>query len=364
MEFALTEDQCLLQDAARGILAAASDLDAVRRFAAGDAAVEDAVTAALAEFGAPLLMIPEAHGGLGLGALEAALVQEAIGAVVAPARFTGASAIAVAAVRQTATEDEQARWLPLIAAGDVRIAVALQAAVSNRGGAKLVYDGQAVSGQCLFAFDAREVTHILTATAENQICLVDARAPGVSISPLQTIDRTRSLFEIKFDQAKANRLGETATPEALAATLALGRVLFAADTLGAAQAMVDAAVAYAKERKQFGRVIGSFQAVKHMCADMAARLEPCRALVWHAAYTLDTDPARAVMMACHAKAHISEVATFVARTATEVHGGMGFTDLLGQHYWFKRIGVNRQLLGAPEQLRDEAARAQGLLVTA
>ncbi|HJW41258.1 MAG TPA: acyl-CoA dehydrogenase family protein, partial [Rhizomicrobium sp.] len=119
------------------------------------------------------------------------------------------------------------------------------------------------------------------------------------------------------------------------------------------------AVTYAKERQQFGRVIGSFQAVKHLCAEMVAELEPCRALIWYAAYAFDTFPDQARRMAAHAKAHTAEVGTFVARTATEVHGGMGFTDLLGLHYWFKRIGFDRQALGGPEKARHDAAVAQG-----
>jgi alkylation response protein AidB-like acyl-CoA dehydrogenase len=123
--------------------------------------------------------------------------------------------------------------------------------------------------------------------------------------------------------------------------------------------MIEKAVAYALERKQFGRAIGSFQAVKHLCAEMAAELEPCRSLVWYAAHAVDEFPAEAALMACHAKAHLSEVGQFVARSSIEVHGGMGFTDELGLHHWFKRIGVNRQLLGGPEQLRQEAGRLQG-----
>ena len=123
--------------------------------------------------------------------------------------------------------------------------------------------------------------------------------------------------------------------------------------------MINKAVAYAGERMQFGRVIGSFQAVKHMCAEMAAKLEPCRSLVWYAAHALDEGLGDARVAACHAKSHLSEVGRFVARTSTEVHGGMGFTDLLGLHYWFKRIGFDRQILGGPEQVRLEAARLQG-----
>jgi len=136
--------------------------------------------------------------------------------------------------------------------------------------------------------------------------------------------------------------------------------MYAADTLGAAQAMIDQAVAYAKTREQFGRAIATFQAVKHMCAEMAAALEPCRALVWYAGHALESLPTEASVTACHAKAHVGEVGTKVARIATEVHGGMGFTDLVGLHYWFKRIGMNRQMLGGPQAAREDAARLQSL----
>jgi alkylation response protein AidB-like acyl-CoA dehydrogenase len=125
--------------------------------------------------------------------------------------------------------------------------------------------------------------------------------------------------------------------------------------------MLDQAVVYAGQREQFNRVIASFQAVKHMCADMLANLEPCRALVWYAGHAMDDIPDVARMLACHAKAHLSEVGREVAKTSTEVHGGMGFTDLVGLHYWFKRIGANRQLLGSPELVREEAALVQKLV---
>ncbi|HBN91005.1 MAG TPA: acyl-CoA dehydrogenase, partial [Hyphomonas sp.] len=137
--------------------------------------------------------------------------------------------------------------------------------------------------------------------------------------------------------------------------------LLAADTLGAAQCMLDKAVAYAGDRQQFGRVIGSFQAVKHLCAEMAAKLEPARALIWHAAHALDVEDDEALAMAFLAKAHMAEVGTFIAKTSTEVHGGMGFTDLVGLHYWYKRIGVNRQIMGSPMALRELAAQQQGLV---
>ena len=106
--------------------------------------------------------------------------------------------------------------------------------------------------------------------------------------------------------------------------------------------------------------IFSFQAIKHMCAEMAADLEPCYSLVWHAAHCFDNIPDESRLMSCHAKSHVSDVSKVIAKKATEVHGGMGFTDLMGIHYWFKRIGVNRQNLGSPETIREEAAKIQNL----
>ena len=358
MEFALSEDQRLLQESVSGTLALVSSLDAVRQFAAGESD-GSAMSASLAELGTAQLLVPEVHGGLGLSALDAALVQEALGAHVSPAQFTGRAALAACAIRHAGTSAQQAEWLPKIASGDVRFAVALNEYVSRRDRAGIEAASGVLSGKALFAIEMDDATHVLTTDADGQLFVV-AMSEGVSSRKLTTIDRTRTFFELVFEDAAAEALEGESTPGAAAdRTTALARLLLAADTLGASQAMLDKAVAYAKERKQFGRVIGSFQAVKHMCADMAAKLEPARALVWHAAYLFDEAPDRAALMAAHAKAHLSEVGTFVARTATEVHGGMGFTDLVGLHYWFKRIGVNRQLYGGPEALRADAARLQG-----
>ena len=360
MEFALSEDQRLLQSSIVGVLSSSSSLDEVRKVAAGEDGVSRALSAALDEMGTAQLLVPEAHGGLGLSALDAALVQEALGAHVSPARFLAGSVMATEALKLAASESQQAEWLPGIADGSVRIAVGLTEHVARREGAGVQLQEGGISGKSLFVLEIEAATHVLVCDQAGQLCLVDLSASGVEVRALETIDRTRTFSEIVFENAAADVLsGGSNQSDACGRVVALGRVLLAADTLGAAQAMLDKAVEYAKERKQFGRVIGSFQAVKHMCAEMAAKLEPSRALVWHAAYRYDTEPDKAALMACLAKSHLSEVGTFIACTATEVHGGMGFTDLVGLHYWFKRIGVNRQLLGGPEQLRLEAARLQG-----
>jgi alkylation response protein AidB-like acyl-CoA dehydrogenase len=148
--------------------------------------------------------------------------------------------------------------------------------------------------------------------------------------------------------------------EAVTRMLQAGRIALAADALGACESMVEQAVEYAKQRKQFERVIGSFQAVKHMCSEMIAEIEPARSLLWYAAHSFDAMPDEAPLMACHALAHISEIGRDIASVSTQVHGGIGWTDEQNLHFWFKRIGNARHLLGGPEYLRNTAAEIQGL----
>jgi alkylation response protein AidB-like acyl-CoA dehydrogenase len=208
--------------------------------------------------------------------------------------------------------------------------------------------------------DAGAATHFLVYLHDGTGALVAATASGVTQSLQRSLDRTRPLVNVSFDGAAAELL--VAANDKLAAArrvLDAGRVVLAADTLGAAQTMLDRAVAFAKERVQFGRVIGSFQGVKYMLADCVTMLEPCRGMVWYAAHAQDGLPDEARLTACHAKAHVADVAREVARMTTETHGGMGFTDLLGLHYWFKRISFSRQILGGPERCREEAAALQG-----
>ena len=123
--------------------------------------------------------------------------------------------------------------------------------------------------------------------------------------------------------------------------------------------MIEQSVAYAQQRKQFDRVIGSFQAVKHMCAEMIAEVEPARSLLWYAAHSFDAMPHEAPLMACHVLARVSEIARDIASVSTQVHGGIDWTDEQNLHFWFKRIANARHLLGGPEILRNRAAELQG-----
>jgi len=361
MEFALSEDQVMLQASVGGVLGEASDLDTVRLVADGDAAAHAGLLEKVGELGLGPILVPETHGGLGLGLLDAMLVQEQIGAAVAPVPFLARAVMAPVAIGRAGSEAQKADWLGRIASGEARFAVALmERAGAREGGGIRAGAGGALDGKALFALDTEQATHVILADEAGTLHIAELAATGVEQRPLGTIDRTRVFAELRFDKVPAEALtGENQPGAAADAAISAGRLMLAADTLGAAQAMLDKAVAYAGERRQFGRVIASFQAVKHMCAEMAAKLEPARALIWQAAHAVDEDMEEAALLVCLARSHMAETGTFIARTSTEVHGGMGFTDLVGLHYWFKRIGANRQLLGGPERVREEAARLQG-----
>jgi alkylation response protein AidB-like acyl-CoA dehydrogenase len=354
MYFGLSEDQLMLQDSVGRYLEGASELEAVRKFVDGDGALAETLHQGLEELGVPFVLLPEAQGGLGMGVLEAALISEALGRHVAPSAFTAAYGMAVIGLREAGDED----WLSQIAAGSARMGVGLTEAIGGRDDAGLTVSGDSVSGRASFVVGADGATHFLLTTGD-QLLVVERGAQGVSETELTTIDRTRTVLTLDLDNAPVSVVAGNNHAEAQRKMIDAGRVLLAADSLGAATMMLEKAVEYSKTRDQFNRPIASFQAVKHMCAEMAAKLEPCRSMIWYAAYAQDQVPEEASLMACLAKSHMQEVGKFVARTATEVHGGMGFTDLLGLHYWFKRIGANRQLLGGPEKLRAEAAELQG-----
>ncbi len=357
MEFGLTEEQTMLQQSIDRFLQTNCPLDRVRELTE-DGAVHDTETwQGLTDLGVTGLIAPEQYGGLGMSLLDAMLVQEMLGRHVTPVAFTATSVLAALAISRAGTEEQKASWLPGIADGSLQIAVALSEQSGARDNAGLVFEDGTLSGHVLFALGAPEAQVILVNGPDHSLFAVQADAPGVERQALRSIDDTQVIAEFSFSETPATQL--QADQALLDQLVDAGRVMLAADTLGAAQHMIEKAVDYAKDRKQFNRVIGSFQAVKHMCAEMAAELEPCRSLVWYSAHAFDDIPDESRLLACHAKAHLAEVGRFVARTATEVHGGMGFTDLMGLHYWFKRIGFNRQILGSPERAREDAARIQG-----
>ena len=311
MEFALTEQQRQLQASVERTLTDACDLATVRAITEGDAGKAEVLWNALADLGATAAVLD--HGDF----LDAVLISEQFGRFVAPTPFIPT---VMAALAKPGTLGDETAGI-LLGSGNVS---ALCAAKPNG----------------------------LVVERNGALELIES---GFTVEALPSLDTTRPACRITLGDEPGAPI--SITPNHLRAA---GWVLVAADTLGAASAMIDEAVAYAQERQQFGRPIATFQAVKHMCAEMAAALEPCRSLVWYAAYALANDLPDGELAAAHAKSHLAEVGRFVARTATEVHGGMGFTDLSGLPFWFRRIEANRQTLGSPEVVRRHAAALQGL----
>ena len=354
MDFGLSSEQVALQDSINRYLDRHVPLEQVRAFSAGGDHRE--IWQGLVELGVTSILIPEDHGGVGLKVLDAALIAQCLGAHAAPAPFIGSAVIAPLALRHASSALRDANFAKLID-GSTTAGVAFSELAGARGDAGVYATANKLSGKAMFVLDPLAEI-LLVATRDKELYIVEGGAPGLEQLVHTTIDRTRVSGELRFNDTPAHLI--TNEPDVLKGLMNTARVMLVADTIGAAQTMLDAAVAYAKQRRQFNRLIGSFQAVKHLCAEMAAALEPCHAMMWYAAYALSDLPEQASLTACHAKAHVAEVGTFVARTAIEVHGGIGFTDLLGLHYWFKRIGFNRQALGAPELVREEAATLQGL----
>jgi alkylation response protein AidB-like acyl-CoA dehydrogenase len=360
MYFGLSEDQRLLQDAVQRYLEVNSELGAIRDYLENDHPLPDKLTSGLHELGLPFMMVSEARGGLGMGLLEACVVQQMLGFYISPVAFT--ARYALASIVLNAMEDDM-RAGELVAAmdkGEIKFAMGLTEVTGGREHSGLSLANGKLSGRASFVLEYSGATHILLPVDGKLICvaITDAEDKRVTSTPLKTIDRTRDFAMLDFDAADTECLVEDFSPH-LERLLAAGRVLISADTMGAAEHMLHKAVAYSMEREQFGRAIGSFQAVKHLCAEMAAKLEPCRSLVWYAGHSFDSVPEELALVSRLAKSRLSEVGTEVARGTTEVHGGMGFTDLLGLHYWFKRIGANRQIFGGPVIVREEAAKLQG-----
>jgi alkylation response protein AidB-like acyl-CoA dehydrogenase len=358
MDFGLTDEQRALQDALVRFLEDFSSTAAVRNMLDGNFEACKALRAGFTELGVDGITVPTEHGGLGLGLLDAALVSELLGRFVAPVDLMG-NALTAIAVHRAASEPQKHKWFSRLVAGTATFGIAFMHVISQGEGGDVDHADDRLRGRSLFASCPSGVTDFLVPHRNGALWIVPKDSLGVVVRPLITIDRTRNFCILELQDAAGERLASAEDSGLVSELIASSRVLAAADALGASQRMLEMAVQYAHERKQFGAPIGSFQAVKHMCAEMAAELEPCRSLMWFAAHSLDQREVDSPVTACLAKSRLSDVSQFVARTATEVHGGIGFTEELGLHLWFKRIGLNRQLWGGPELLRAEAARRQG-----
>jgi alkylation response protein AidB-like acyl-CoA dehydrogenase len=371
IDFGLSEEQEALQRAAREFLARECPPALVRETANTPEGIPGALYAKMAELGWMGLIVPEAEGGLGLGVLELGLVLEELGRVAAPGPFLG-SQLVTAALLRAGARTQRRTWLPRLIAGEAFGALAYleesdthdPAGITLR--ARRTRDGYRLSGRKLFVLGVPGAHVVLVAArtpSGPSLFLIEAGAPGVRLRPTETIDLTRRVGEVELRDvavgrdALVGREGEGANP--LARLLDLGALGIAADSLGGAERVLEMAVEYAKAREQFGRKIGSFQAIKHMAAEMAADVEPTRSLVWYAAYAFDHRPREAPRAAAIAKARLGEVYSRTAERSVQIHGGIGFTWEHDLHLWFKRARWNQVAFGDPTFHRERLATIDG-----
>jgi alkylation response protein AidB-like acyl-CoA dehydrogenase len=373
VNFAFTEEQEELRATARAFLAEHGKPEQVRAAMESELGHDPSLWKRVAaELGWTAVAIPEACGGLGLSWVEVVALQEVLGEALFCGPYLATVGLAAPAIEAAGDAAQQAEWLGRIAEGASAALAASRVGAATRGaagvrcrrdGGDYVIDGavrHVVDGHC---------AELLVVAAQGEAGLslfaVPAATRGFERVQLPTVDRTRRLAELRFAGARVParaRLGaEGGAAPALERALALGAIALAAEQVGVAQRALDLAVAYAKERVQFGRPIGSFQAIKHKCADMMVKVEAARSAVyWAGAVAAEPGAAELALAASAAKAAASDAAFFVAGSALQIFGGVGFTAEYDIQLYFKRARASAALLGDPAWHRERLAQRIGL----
>ncbi|SHN16212.1 acyl-CoA dehydrogenase family protein [Cryptosporangium aurantiacum] len=344
----------------RQFLAERSDEQAVRRVI--DArAYDPGVWAGLsADLGLVSLALPAAYGGDGYGFAELHVVLSELGRALTPSPFFATVVLAASALVAAGDADACETYLPGIAAGTRTATFAVS---ENWDLPTVTGDREALSGEVGLVLDGATADLLLVvATTPDgpSLFAVPGDAPGLTRIPLRTLDGTRPLARVRFDDTPARLVGTAGGAEpVLARVLDLGTAALAAEQVGGAQACLDASADYARERVQFGRAIGSFQAVKHKCADMFTRVRLADAAAIDAAEAADEG---ARLPAAAATAHLvcSEAYVFVAAENIQVHGGIGFTWEHPAHLYYRRAKASQLLFGGPAVYHERLLRAVGV----
>lgn len=364
MHFTLTEDQRAIRDAAQDFLASATGPEA--RTAALEAA--DGWDASLwralgAELGFAGLMVPEAHGGSGLGAVEMALVLEELGRALPVIPLFESAVISVMAVMEAGNADQAAALLPGLASGEM---IATPAWPREGEALPVLADG-ALTGSVRYVPFAQAADLFIVACDSGQglsLVALPSDAPGVTVERQINLDPTRPLSTVTLKGvAVASEwvLGGAAdAADSLRICQAKAAGLLAAELTGVAAYSLASTVDYVQQRVQFGRTIGSFQAVKHALADMMVQVEAARSASLYAAAALDLGGPEALEAASVAKAWCGDAANYCASQAIQLHGGIGFTWEHPAHLYFKRARASASWLGSPARHREVLAGLMGL----
>jgi alkylation response protein AidB-like acyl-CoA dehydrogenase len=345
MHFALTEEQEALREAARGFL---RELPGPASMAEVGAAYDPGLWERLVgEQGWPAILVPAQAGGWGFGLVELAVVFEELGRAQTPCPLLGVS-LAIVALRANGDADQQERWLGELAQGVLATAV-----LSPGVTAESVEGGWVLRGTARRVIDAVDATFFVVHTPQGWL-IVPREALPEAPRVLPCLDPTRPLADVCFDGARCG--AEARLPGTrLGPVLQQAALLLAAEQVGGADFMLETAVEYAKVRRQYGKPIGSFQAIQHLCADLLLQVESARSAVRYAAWAVEAGSADAARAVRTAKATASEAFFQAAGEGIQVHGGIGFTWEHPCHLYFKRARAGLSLLGEPSAHREAVA---------
>ena len=373
MALILNEEQAMLRDSARDFLAGQAPVSQLR--ALRDSADADGFSrplwAQFAEMGFTGVLVPEAHGGLGLGHVEAGVVMAQVGHHLTASPLLASGIVAATALRKAGTAAQQADWLPRIARGEVIATLAVDEAGKHRPAllnttAHADGDGWVIDGAKVLVLDGHVADLLIVAARVGDagvgLFLVDPKAAGVVVERTMMVDAHNA----SRVQLKAVRVGGDALlgavdggAAALAATLDAGRCAAAAELMGLADEVFNRTVAYIKERKQFGKTIGEFQALQHRAATLYCDLEISHAALIKAQQLLDDGAPGAANAVAIAKARAGQTATTAVQEGVQMHGGMGMTDAFEIGFFMKRARVLQELWGDSNFHLDALAQRRG-----
>ena len=379
MQFAFTEEQVLIRDTAREFFNEHATSAKVRAALAAPGGYDRDLWSELLAMGWAGIAVAEAHGGSGLGWVELCLLQAEQGRRLVPSPFFTTTALAAPLLARLGTAAQQAEWLPALVAGGKQFACAVTGATGHPGAAGVTAELVAqpdgsyrLAGAADFVIHADTADTLLVVARTPgsvgaqglSVVMVPADAVGITRTLHVMLDLTRPMCRVEFVAVKVPAEGVLGTPEAAAAELETvlqqARVALAAECLGGAEYVLEMTTDYAKQRVQFGRAIGSFQAVKHRLADMMVAVEAAKSAAWYAACAATESPAELPEAAAIAKSNCADAFFNCAANGIQLHGGIGYTWDHEAHLYFKRARATGTLLGSSAWQREQLAQLMGL----
>jgi alkylation response protein AidB-like acyl-CoA dehydrogenase len=360
MNLELTDEQVALRDTVRRYLTEKATVTThVRPMLDDPMGTTSEVWAGLAALGATGVLVPQEYGGSGMTMVEAGVVAEELGAALHPGPWLSSAVAAARALTRLVTGEDAASLLTGIAEGST------VATVGPLTGPRPTADGDVLRGEISALPDAAAAGVVLVLAdygSSTGLFAIDATSAGVSVTEQTHVDPTRKLFNVTFDDVRAQRLASPSADD-IGGLVDDVLIAYAADALGAATAVMNLAVDYAKVRRQFDQPIGSFQAVQHLCVDMYETVELARSGVLHAMWAADAaPPAERHLAAVRAKAFAGQLAT-VADTAIQVFGGIGYTWEHDAHLYLKRLLGWSAFLGGSDKYLQELGRQLAMAVS-